>query len=39
MPKRATQPPMAASAQACAEVETMGMASIHLEDLSMTVRR
>jgi hypothetical protein len=39
MPNRATQPPMTASAQACAEVEAMGMASIHLEDLSMTVRR
>jgi hypothetical protein len=39
MPNRATQPPMTASAQACAEVESMGIASIHLEDLSMTVRR
>jgi hypothetical protein len=30
---------MTASAQACAEVESIGIASIHLEDLSMTVRR
>jgi hypothetical protein len=37
--KRATQPPMTVFAQAWAEVETTGMASIHLEDLSSTGRR
>jgi hypothetical protein len=37
--KRATQPPMMAFAQAWAKVETIGMASIHLEDLSSTGRR
>jgi hypothetical protein len=37
--KRATQPPMTVFAQAWAEVETIGKASIHLEDLSSTGRR
>ncbi len=37
--KRATQPPMTVFAQAWAEVETIGMASIHMEDLSSTGRR
>ncbi len=37
--KRATQPPMTVFAQAWAEVETIGMDSIHLEDLSSTGRR